>query len=429
MKRNVDCVIFYLQSYGVGGLETATYNYICYLQSKEIPCICICDKSKYIAPEFRSVMNEEKITIKANNISLAELRHVVPNIDNPRITIISYHFDGFVWGERLKRRCTWAEIDNFYFLGHFCGHRLYFEDGFKNKLLKKHMIRLMKGTYSAIYNNGALRVFSKSHCDEVANRYKINIEFDSKLRVPDEKKCVDIDEQDISERYQRQRFNLLTVSRMEFPHKGYVLGLVAAYGRLKSKYPQMELTIVGDGPDMRQVVDAVQSLNESAKKDVHFIGMVAPNDLEKYYRDANLNISVAGCCSLGMRYGTLSAPARHYDYSGEVYGFLPEKKDMCTSCEPGIPCEQLIEETLRMGEEEYIRRCINGIEAYKEIPTYSSCDEIETNNKGRILTNSQEILLVVLYSFLQEKSLMEYRMKKMKEKGFIKFVLEKLRKL
>jgi hypothetical protein len=410
----------------VGGLETYTYKIISDLQSKGIPTVCICDRSKYIAPEYRDIMNEEKITIRSYNISTGELKDILSSIDNPIINIISYHFDGFVWGERLKRKCKWAIVNNFYFLGHFCGYRLYYEDGFKNKYIKMFMEKLMKHAYSDIYSSGALRFFVTSHSEEINKRYGIDVEDAQNLKVPATVEKSVFDERKIIELYRRERFNLLTVSRMEFPHKGYMLGVIDAYGRLKQKYPQLELTIVGDGAGMKEVVKKVSLLEGTAKDDVHIIGTVAPNNLEKYYRDANLNISVAGCCTMGMKFGTLSAPARHYDYSGEVYGFLPEKWSMTTSCEPGIPCEKLIEETLQMSEEEYVRRCANGYTEYMKRPINTPCDGIETSNKGRILTNKEEILLDSIYRFMQKRNLMQSRIKRIKQEGLLKVLHSKV---
>ena len=153
------------------------------------------------------------------------------------------------------------------------------------------------------------------------------------------------------------RFNILTVSRFEFPHKGYVLGLIKAYAELKNKYPHIELTIVGYGVDESKVHEALNSLSENYKKDVHFIGKVHPEKLVDYYNDANINISVAGCCSQGAKNGTLSIPARHYDYNCEVYGFLPESKPFVVSEKKGEPVIDYIEQVINMSPDEYCKKC------------------------------------------------------------------------
>jgi hypothetical protein len=103
---------------------------------------------------------------------------------------------------------------------------------------------------------------------------------------------------------------------------------------------------------------------------------------------------VAGCCSHGARRGLVSIPARHYNYDGEVYGYLPGSKDLMVSDIPGEPAEKYIEEVLNMSEEKYLKKCKESYDACVDINVSSS---IFDRNKASINTMS---LLEIEHLFL-----------------------------
>lgn len=77
--------------------------------------------------------------------------------------------------------------------------------------------------------------------------------------------------------------NLLFVGRSE-KRKG-LKHLVAAYGRLKWRYPDLRLIVVGPGnPDS----DTLRIIGERSLKDIVFTGSVPYDDLPRYYRSAHI---------------------------------------------------------------------------------------------------------------------------------------------
>ena len=108
----------------------------------------------------------------------------------------------------------------------------------------------------------------------------------------------------------RECFNIVSISRFDFPHKGYLLGLIRAYGRLKEKYPQVALCIIGYGPGKPLVEKEIKRLNKKAQQDLSLLGEVDSADFPKVLKEMHLNISVAGSVGVGARNGVLSIPAR-----------------------------------------------------------------------------------------------------------------------
>ena len=98
----------------------------------------------------------------------------------------------------------------------------------------------------------------------------------------------------------------------------------SAIVKLVHEYPHIKLLIIGDGPDKSILIELINSLDENVKNRICLRSPVTPAELSEIMRDCNLNVSVAGCATMGARCGVLTLPARHYNYDCEVYGFIPD---------------------------------------------------------------------------------------------------------
>ncbi len=104
---------------------------------------------------------------------------------------------------------------------------------------------------------------------------------------------------DYNEEYTRKRiksrregFTILSISRMDFPFKGYVLGLLDTYEELKTIYPMLKLIIVGDGPDRKSVHDKMFKMEEKFQKDIKWINELSYEELNSILQEAHLYIGM-----------------------------------------------------------------------------------------------------------------------------------------
>lgn len=86
---------------------------------------------------------------------------------------------------------------------------------------------------------------------------------------------------------------LLMVARFSYPHKDHYT-VIKAFKEVVKQHPDVDLVLVGDGPELDKVKQFAESLGEDVSRKIHFIG--ATKDVTSYYRSAKilLHASVAG---------------------------------------------------------------------------------------------------------------------------------------
>lgn len=359
MEYNKSLLIIYQGIMQVGGIENYVYKLAKDFLSYGGTVILHMKRGCIIDNEYGDIIKHPSLYVTSGLLTPKDVRKCCRGKEISCIKILSFTALNFTLSDMLKRSLSKKyQVDTFFCIPHFVGRSIYLEDGYSGN--SKYAINKRYGNIiGKLNNNDCIRYFAKKHLETMTKRYSFSLK-------PNESDCYIphvvlaphvFNEKRVRELWRREQFNILTISRFEFPHKGYIIGLVDAFELLKEKYPKITLTICGYGVSQGELMDRISKLNEKVKKDVRLIGKTAPDKLVDLYNDANLNISVAGCYHQGVANGTLSLPARHYSYKCEVYGFSPEANAFSLGEEQGQPVIPFIEKVINMPEEEYVSRC------------------------------------------------------------------------
>lgn len=365
MKKQEMVLFIYGGLATVGGIETYIYKMMKQLQAGGVKVGLLKKKNTGIADCFREELLGGNVFV-LEKISPEKIRNYAEKNNIKSLKIIAFSVFDFATAEKLRRALSDYKVDSFYFVPHYCGAAYYPEEAFHGA--KAESVRNKMATiFQKTYENGSLLYFSDKHIASVKSAYGVGDSDAEDFMVP---RTIDVekllDEEDLKAIYNRNEFKILAVSRIEFPHKGFFYGLLQTYIRMKPKYPQLTLTIVGDGPNLNDLKQLLADVDEAIVKDVTFTGAVAPDKLNDYYCDANLLIAVAGSLTIGAKQGTLCIPARHYSYDCEVYGFMPEAAPFVISEEKGMDVEPFIEQAMCLSFDEYVDRCKRTAAFYQE---------------------------------------------------------------
>lgn len=385
--------IFRYDQFGIGGIQTWIYQAVRQLLKEKVHVLLVTKKKNQIYEGFSVVFSDPRVSI-IDYKEEPKWRYS----DYGVIKYYSFTLEGFVKACQFKRQNETSKIDLFYCVPNTKGYDYYYDEPF-NGLAKKYINKRLSTIFDKMNKANQIRYFSRGHIETMITLYNYcEIAERSYLYIPRVDIKQPFDEQQRREIWKRKEFRIIAVSRFDFPHKAYIIGLINAYEEIHRKYPNVTLLVVGSGHSRGEIENRISQLEEDVKKGITIYGEANYDDLPSLYKEANLNISLAGCCVLGAKNGVLSIPARHFSYNCEVYGFLPESKSMITSAEPGQSVNQYIEEAINMTENEYVQKCFAGYQVFDNITPQASL--FDSNLTDYVLPNKDIRFVLIVHSLI-----------------------------
>lgn len=117
---------------------------------------------------------------------------------------------------------------------------------------------------------------------------------------------------------------ILSISRMDFPFKGYVLGLLDTYERLKIKWPMLRLTIIGKGPGSQVIREKISRMKEEIKKDIVLVDEVPYDELGKYFETSHIYVGMGTTLLDAAITGLVGIVATANQYKAITPGFFKD---------------------------------------------------------------------------------------------------------
>ena len=344
-----------LSHMNVGGIE----NYVAQILQLGLDENCrniwLCDKACEVSPVYEKLMNDPRVErCHCDNHLVNWFRHEpLEFARDEKVVIFSFGFFDHARALQLKSERPQVRIIPLLLIPHFLGSDLYPEKAFQG-LARTWVRKLAAGLYGQWLDDGILYAFSMRHLDTIEELYGITVENKQARIVPRLLDGIPFSEEEVIHRYQASEFTICSAGRLEFPHKGFVLGLLREFAQLKPSYPFLRLKIIGAGDGEAVLRQELSQMPADITGSVEICPPVSLAELNEEFKKAKLNISVAGCASAGAKVGLLTLPARHYCYECEVYGFFPESRSCTTESKPGEPVGPYIERVIHMSQEEYV---------------------------------------------------------------------------
>ncbi len=160
------------------------------------------------------------------------------------------------------------------------------------------------------------------------------------------------------DRLNNEDFIILSVCRMQFPFKAYILGLLKIFEEIEKDYPHIKLVIIGEGENEKELFDEWEKLDKSTRNKVSLLGKVDYYNLGNYFQKANLYIGMGTTLLDAAEYGVIGIVATSYQYEDFSFGFF--KDNYCVlgglKEEGGdkFHIKDLIKQVLEWDAEEYL---------------------------------------------------------------------------
>ena len=217
--------------------------------------------------------------------------------DYDDVILIVYSFEFLFVLEEIKRRISDKSINIFLFNFRYdC--LVYGGSKLKMNAVHKIMNAFNKPYIKSVYRQQKLIFMDEGCVNTTENKLRITLNNSDRyiFRLP---YVIDSKPE-----FKKHNNRIATMTRLEFPFKGYTLGLVDLYCRLKKKYDDLELDIIGDGPSYEVLNERIIKCSEEELKGIHLYGQLSYRDAKKIVGNAavfiGMGTSILDAASLGI---------------------------------------------------------------------------------------------------------------------------------
>ncbi len=344
----------------MGGIEVYFAYIIKYAIEKGYRVIWITFQQAIDNADFKNIIDYDKVekVIRPSlwGFSIPPKINIEPDENVVMLTTTALSYIAYeIYRKLLKAQ----SFKHFYCLPHFAGEDYFPDTAFKSKFFKKYWNKKMSKMLAKIESNGGLRAFSIKHLDTYEDFYKIKIENKHLKRLASARKPVAISDNELLSRAisRKENFKIVACARFEFPHKGFLVGLIKEFAKLKSKHPNISLSIIGYGDGKAELEKAVTLLPEVVSKDIIFCGKLTREDLLESYKNSHLFVGLAGALGDAASVAMPALVTRHYTYECETYGFYTDAFEKTLSDDKGQDILPFIEKIIEMDDYAYIEMC------------------------------------------------------------------------
>lgn len=361
MKEKKNVLVFCYSDMRLGGIQKIIYGYVEYFLTRGGAVIWVAPEKHSVDPGHRKLINPETITICSEKQAEAYLKDLCGTYDTT-VVILSFRPSDYLKMAKLEAALPDQDIRNYMTVAHYKGTHLFLEENYRGRH-RSPKFEIAKSFYEKLLENKSLFFCSLKQAEAFEAHYGIPMPEKSVFVIPASRVHPGVGEDCIRGRHGKQ--NIISVCRFSFPHKGYVLGLIRAYGTLKETYPKLKLTLIGYGDGTARVEKELQALKPQVRKDVTVIPGVSTDKLPEYFAEASVAVGLAGAASTSAAAALITLVARHYCETGEVYGSYPDCWEKTVSEEPGVDMVPQLERVLNLDEESYLAESLATRRAYE----------------------------------------------------------------
>lgn len=265
------------------------------------------------------------------------------------------------------------------------------------KLTSKLLSEMMHTTNIICMDNHTINNTYAYYGDDLnIDRKEIRI-----VRIP-----VDIVPLDLEVVYRRasrkNKCNVLTISRADFPWKGYILGLIDYVAN--SDFSQnLYLHVVTYGDAEKQIINKINKLPIPIKNKITIQSKTDYNELEKLYYNTVLYVGQGTTVLDAAQRGILTIPVIPDTYEVISDAYVHDDSTRVTVQDDAQNnFNKLIKELLEMTSDEYIEKALIGREQIiKNYGTDSICNEL-CEVLDLVPFNSRRSLYVFLFVFMKK---------------------------
>lgn len=224
------------------------------------------------------------------------------------------------------------------------------------KIISKNITRKMYRAHKVIFMDPLCK-------KRTLREFKIVSKYNDVILLPMNVKKFDDNLSSIVTKVNIDSFNIVTICRIEFPFKGYIIGLLKMFEDFVNSGHDFYLTIIGTGSSDLILEAKLENLSDSVKSRVVWIKGLPYEELDEQLKKADLYIGMGTTVLDAVNSGVPALPIGSYTYKCKGYGAFFNEPENLGGMYGKTRIEPLIEQVAQMSGEEYIALCKKNHEA------------------------------------------------------------------
>lgn len=374
----------------LGGSQTLMLRMAIWLRTHNIMVCVICDSdaNEEIVTELRKI--DVKIEVCAPE-SFKIIAHILNQYND--LLVINFGFDRYLNIECIKRIYN---IQFYNIIYDIIPTTFWKGSGFKSSFLISHAKHKYSKIIFRMLKNGAIISQEETNNKSVCSYFGINLsDYNPKmLRIPMVCNPLANCESIIKDGYSSSI--ILTAARADFPFKGYMIGLIDEFIKLKENVKNAKLKIYSDGGDIEELRKKITSVSTALQKDIELCGWISYLELYSELKKCKMYIGLGSSLMDAALNYKPSIVASYNTTKCVTAGTFADNPFCIGTKEEDLPvASTLIENVFNMSFEKYRDLCHKNFNAvydnYNIDTIMTELINIKTNYKNCILTFSDRL--------------------------------------
>jgi len=345
-------------------------------------------------------MRLEDLGVKIYVINTEDLKatyKLMKLLNDGNLRVLNFWWTRYLNIEAMKYKYKW-DVENVI----YCIHPKTFIRGennsHKNPLVRS-TLKWLTSILEKMCKNNSIIMQDEIDIEETEKYYGIRLDpIPSIVRLPMKVEAVD---KDVVIKAGFESKSIMTATRADFPFKGYVIGLVDDFVKLKDKFTKIKLSIACDGDDVAMLDKKIAGVPDNIRKDIKRYNWMSYEEIKKMMEHCTVYIGMgSSVLDSSLRYKP-SIVSQFFTYDNIAKDFTVDnpydiecKKNVKTSA-----CK-LIEEVLSLDFAEYKELCEKSFTIIKAVYDIDVImDQLmkhKVYNKACILSRKEYMLTVFL---------------------------------
>lgn len=374
----------------LGGSQTLMLRMATWLRTHNINVCIICDSdtNEEIVTELR------KIDVRIE-VCKTEAFKVIANIlkEYTDLLVINFGFGRYLNVECIKKKYN-IQFNNIIY--DIIPITFLKGSGFKSNFLRNHAKRKYLKILLRMVKNGAVLSQEETNNKSVCSYFGIKLsDYNPKmLRIP--MVCNPLANHELIIKDGYSSSIILTAARADFPFKGYMIGLVDEFEKIKKSVKNAKLKIYSDGGDIEVLREKINSVSTGIQKDIELCGWISYIELYSELKKCKMYIGLGSSLMDAALNYKPSIVASYNTTKCVTAGTFADNPNCIGTKEDDLPTAAiLIEKIFSMTSEQYRDLCQKNFNAvydnYNIDKIMSELINSKTTNQNCILTLSERL--------------------------------------